>query len=142
MPTIFERWLEEDKQKPAYVAEGLILELGEQIVIRMAELGINRAGLARRMGTSPAYITKILRGANVSLLTLAKIAIALECEPEALLGCIKRPVAVQPATLFAVADQLRPLCREVWPAQSPRAAAFGLSVGERESEASRGALAA
>ncbi len=42
------------------------------MVTRMSELGINRAGLARRMGTSAAYITKILRGANVSLLHAGK----------------------------------------------------------------------
>ena len=89
MATEFERWEHEYANAPIYVAEGMILELGAQMCVRMEKLGITRADLARRMGVSPAYITKILRGTNFSILTLAKIAIALECAPEELLGCTK-----------------------------------------------------
>ncbi len=96
MATRMEQLLEEMKDSPVYVAEGLVLELGEQMVARMEKLGITRADLARRMGVSPAYITKILRGTNISMLTLAKIAIALECSPKELLGC-KKPQSVKSA---------------------------------------------
>jgi len=67
---------------PEFVAEYLALELAEQVLARLEQLGLSRADLARRLGVSPAYITKILRGANVSLATVAKIAVALRADPK------------------------------------------------------------
>lgn len=48
------------------------------LIARMDRLGVSRSELARRLGTSPAYVTKILRGdTNFTLGSLAKIAEAL-----------------------------------------------------------------
>jgi|GEM_PF-3045789 len=45
---------------------------------RMTEKGINAAELARRMGTSKAYVSQLLDGGNFTLLTMVKVAMALD----------------------------------------------------------------
>lgn len=44
---------------------------------RMKEKGVSAAELARRMGTSKAYVSQLLDGGNFTLLTMVKIAMAL-----------------------------------------------------------------
>jgi ribosome-binding protein aMBF1 (putative translation factor) len=64
-----------------YWAELTILEITEAVTCRLEQLGMSRAELARRLGSSPAYVTKILRGeANFTLATIAKLARALDSE--------------------------------------------------------------
>lgn len=49
-----------------------------QVNARMQAQGMSNAELARRMGTSAAYVTKLFRGnVNLSLQTMAKLAIAV-----------------------------------------------------------------
>ncbi len=64
-----------------YRKESVILDFTEDLVARMDALGISRSALARRLGASPAYVTKILRGnANFTLDSLVKIADAVGCQ--------------------------------------------------------------
>lgn len=59
----------------------LALSVSTEIYQIMAEKGITKADLAKRLGTSKAYVTKILTGdANLSLKTLAKIQNALNSQ--------------------------------------------------------------
>jgi transcriptional regulator with XRE-family HTH domain len=59
--------------------ESLILEATETICQLMEELGVTRAALAERTGTSKGYITQLLSGRrNMTLRTLADLAYALE----------------------------------------------------------------
>ena len=44
---------------------------------RMKDLNVNPTELARRMGTSKAYISQLLDGGNFTLQTMVKIAMAL-----------------------------------------------------------------
>ncbi|MFY9826475.1 MAG: helix-turn-helix transcriptional regulator [Thermoanaerobaculia bacterium] len=44
---------------------------------RMQEKGVSAAELARRMGTSKAYVSQLLDGGNFTLLTMVKVAMAL-----------------------------------------------------------------
>jgi transcriptional regulator with XRE-family HTH domain len=47
----------------------------------MKSRGITRTALAEKLGTSRAYITKILRGdTNFTLESMARVAQALDCE--------------------------------------------------------------
>ena len=47
--------------------------------MRIQTLGLSNAALAQRMGTSPAYITRLFRGsANLSVETMVKLARAVE----------------------------------------------------------------
>lgn len=70
--------LEEAESNPDYWIESTITQFAMDLANRMEKLGISRAELARRLGTSPAYITKILGGnANFTLATMVKLATAL-----------------------------------------------------------------
>jgi ribosome-binding protein aMBF1 (putative translation factor) len=77
----FRGLLEEAQLHDDFWVEAAILEITEAVVRRMDELAISRSELARRLGTSPAYVTKILRGsANFTLASIVKLARALECD--------------------------------------------------------------
>jgi len=65
----------------AYKTEAAVLEFTEELVARMECMGVSRTGLARKIGCSPAYVTKILRGGtNFTLETMVKIADVLGCK--------------------------------------------------------------
>jgi len=71
--TSFRNLAEEARGHDDYWTERAILEVTEEVARRMEELKISRAELASRLGTSPGYVTKILRGeANLTLATLAR----------------------------------------------------------------------
>lgn len=70
-----QRWA---RQRPEYWAEKLKLEAADAVADALAEQGINRVELARRLGASPSLVTKILSGyQNLSLESLAKLGCAL-----------------------------------------------------------------
>ncbi|WP_456400466.1 helix-turn-helix domain-containing protein [Persephonella sp.] len=73
-------WLEKDKYDIDFIYEGLILDISYYLKQFMLEKGLNKKQLAERMGVSPAYITKIFSGENISLKTVAKILSALEVD--------------------------------------------------------------
>jgi plasmid maintenance system antidote protein VapI len=71
-------FLDRGKTSPDYWHEGAILEFTLELERRMKEQDISRAELARRMGTSRAYITKLLGGnANFTLMTMVKLSMAV-----------------------------------------------------------------
>lgn len=76
-----DNWYEAQKAEfendPDYWAEGLKLDFAEEVGRLMEEQNVSRAELARRLGTSPAYVTKILHWtANLTLASMSKIALA------------------------------------------------------------------
>ena len=74
----FYKALEEAKHHSPYYEEKLLLDVADRIIEEMDRSDISRVELAKRLGVSPAYITKILRGhANLTIESLAKIAFAL-----------------------------------------------------------------
>ena len=73
-------WLEEYKYDEEAIYYGLMLDLSYYLKQIMLEKGLNKKQLAERMGVSPAYITKIFSGQNISLKTVAKILAALEVD--------------------------------------------------------------
>ena len=77
-----------------YWVAGLAQAFLEDLVRAMDEAGISRAELARRLGSTPAYVTKILRGnVNFTLTSLVKLARAVGCE----LHLAIEPVKTAPA---------------------------------------------
>ena len=65
---------------PAYQAEKLAVAFLAELNGQMQDKGITNAELARRMGVSAAYISKIFRGpSNLSVETLAKLVDAIGC---------------------------------------------------------------
>lgn len=69
------------EKDPKYIKVKYIDEFTEEVCRLMEEQNISRKQLAERMNTSPAYITKILRGnVNFTFETIAKIACALNAD--------------------------------------------------------------
>ena len=74
----FNQMAEEARKSPGYWVEASIIEFTMDIGRLMDEQDISRAELARRLGTSRAYVTKLLGGnANFTLETMNKVAMAL-----------------------------------------------------------------
>ncbi|MES1241403.1 MAG: helix-turn-helix transcriptional regulator [Acidobacteriota bacterium] len=89
----FNRMAAEARKSVGYWAEMPIVEFTEDICRLMDEQGVSRAELARRLGTSRAYITKLLGGdANFTLQTMTRVAMALG-------GAVHVHVAPQTATV-------------------------------------------
>lgn len=74
----YRRFIRESQTSVDYWSDIPISEFGEDVCRLMDEQGVSRAELARRLGTSRAYVTKLLGGnANFTLQTMAKVAMAL-----------------------------------------------------------------
>jgi plasmid maintenance system antidote protein VapI len=81
-----------------YWEEGAVLDFTETLYVAMQEQGVARTELARRLGTSQACITRVLGGhANITLKTMAKLALALGLQLEAGLGPQRLPSAAAKA---------------------------------------------
>jgi transcriptional regulator with XRE-family HTH domain len=79
--TWFEEMLESFKGDIEFKLEGLKLDITERICELMEVRGINRKQLAEIIGSSPAFITKILNGnSNFTLKTMLSLADALGCK--------------------------------------------------------------
>jgi transcriptional regulator with XRE-family HTH domain len=84
----YDNWFEEQYKKlendPLYIAAGLMIEINEKFCERMKELGMSQRDLAKAIGKSQPYISRILNhGTNMTLETLALLAVALKMEIKA-----------------------------------------------------------
>lgn len=80
--------------------ERLIVEVAETLSRLMDEHGISRAELARQLGKTPAFVTKLLSGENnFTLRTLSDIAFAMERSIHFSLGELGEGVLLCPVTL-------------------------------------------
>src|SRR5436305_12498574 len=78
-PKSFPELFEQAERHDDYWVAGAILEFTEGVVREMERQGVTRTELARRLGATPAYVTKILRGkANFTLETMVRLARALD----------------------------------------------------------------
>ncbi len=77
----------EYERDPEFIAEGLSIRVIEQALKCLEEKGMSQSELADRMGVSRAYISRILNAPpNITLLTIARLAVALEVTPTVLLN--------------------------------------------------------
>ncbi|MEO0075794.1 MAG: helix-turn-helix transcriptional regulator [candidate division WOR-3 bacterium] len=77
----FKDYLEKFKDDVEFITEEVIIEFTEKIVDRMEKLNLSRTELAKKLGVSKAFITKILNGnPNLTVKTMVSIAKALECK--------------------------------------------------------------
>jgi hypothetical protein len=80
--TWMERELEQYERSPDFVAEGLAIGLIEEMLEMMEDENISQAEMARLMGVSPAYLSRILNAPpNLTLRSIAQIALALNTRP-------------------------------------------------------------
>lgn len=77
-PKNFDDLYREAENHDEYWLAGVVQAFTEEIFGLMAQQGVTRSELARRLGTSPAYVTKILRGnTNFTLASMIRVARAL-----------------------------------------------------------------
>lgn len=75
----FRSLLEKAKQRDAYWVGKSIQDFTEDLWRLMEDRGINKAELARRIGKTPAYVTKVFRGnSNFTIESMVKLAHALD----------------------------------------------------------------
>jgi len=80
-PKTFKELFEEAERHPEYHKERAILEYTEEMCRVMQEQGVTRTELGRRIGSSQAYVSRVLNGgANFTLATMTKLAMALGME--------------------------------------------------------------
>ncbi|HVR08732.1 MAG TPA: helix-turn-helix transcriptional regulator [Thermoanaerobaculia bacterium] len=83
----FSELYREAQQHQDYWIAGAILEFTESVVREMARQGLTRTALAERLGVTPAYVTKILRGkVNFTLATMVRLSQALDTDLHVRLG--------------------------------------------------------
>lgn len=77
--TRYSALLKEADESLEYWTEAAILDFTEELARVMEKQRVSRAELARRIGHSQAYVTKVLRGnVNFTLATMTKLAKALD----------------------------------------------------------------
>jgi transcriptional regulator with XRE-family HTH domain len=77
------RYTKEYASDPEFVAEGLAIKVTEEMLECLELKGLNQSWLADRMGVSRAHVSRILNAKpNMTLLTIAKIAVALNVKPD------------------------------------------------------------
>ncbi|WP_025324471.1 helix-turn-helix domain-containing protein [Deferrisoma camini] len=75
--SVFQKYFDGLDQDPEFLAVHAVHDFTLEIHRLMEKHGINKAELARRLGTSQAYVTKMLSGnANFTIKTMTKIAAA------------------------------------------------------------------
>jgi transcriptional regulator with XRE-family HTH domain len=74
----FDEFLEDESRRRLYERESLAFEAMELVSRLMAQKGVSRAELARRIGKSKAFVTQLLSGSrNMTMHTLADLVFAL-----------------------------------------------------------------
>ena len=77
----FQQHLKKYANDPEYELEGVILEITEQIARELAKQKVTRAELAKRLGVSKPYVSKVLNGMpNLTLAKMVQISRALGCK--------------------------------------------------------------
>jgi transcriptional regulator with XRE-family HTH domain len=121
---------EDEEGRRLLEQERLILEVTESIANVMEEHGISRAELAKRLGKTPAFVTKLLRGDNnFTLRTLSDMFFAMDYGARLTLGPVGQDAvphdgAETEPLIFSADSWGRPASR--W---SSRSHAFASSPG-------------
>jgi len=105
MPTTFQEILSKVQATETYDKEVVRAEISDQIHFLMERQKVKPSELARRLGKSRAYITKVLQGnANFTIDSLVQIARALGCKYAPVLVPLNVWNEVQQIRLSATAD--------------------------------------
>ncbi len=77
-PDKYDRLFEELESSEQFWVEAALTEFMAEFSDRMAQRGITRSKLARILGKTPAYVTKMLDGnGNYTLTTIVRLALAV-----------------------------------------------------------------
>ncbi len=79
---LLEQWAGELRSDPDYIAIGLAMAVTEDAAKELKRRKLTKAWLARAMGVSQAHVSKVMNAPpNMTLTTIAKMAVALGYEP-------------------------------------------------------------
>lgn len=71
----FAAFAERARREDAYRSENIVQSFVKDLLLALEAGNLTRAELARHLGTSPAYVTKVLRGdVNFTVDTMVKLA--------------------------------------------------------------------
>ena len=74
----YQQYLKKTEESAEYWSEGAVLDFTEELAEIMTEIGMSRSDLAKTIGTSKAYVTKVFSGqANFTIETMAKLGAAV-----------------------------------------------------------------
>ena len=78
------KYYQKHKNDPEFITSGIVIEILDNLYKRMEEKRINKAELAKRLGKSKAYVTKLLQGDynNLTIKTLVELALAINESPQ------------------------------------------------------------
>jgi transcriptional regulator with XRE-family HTH domain len=112
------RFIDANRDTPEWELESLLLDVNEGLWAAMQARGVSRSDLADRLGTSRAYVTKLLDGQeNMTLKTLVRVANALDMKVATKL--VPRERAARPAKVQPVKAVAGPRKRAGAPAAAP-----------------------
>lgn len=101
-----ERYAQDYANDPEFIAEGLSIKVIEEMLKCLEQRNLSQSWLAQKTGVSRAHISRILNAPpNMTLLTIAKIAVALGFTPDVCLNARSRlptPSTVGRADTFGV----------------------------------------
>jgi transcriptional regulator with XRE-family HTH domain len=81
-----ERDVREYAKDPEFIAERLSIKIVEEMLVCLERQNMSQSDLAQKMGVSRALISRILNApSNMTLLTIAKIAVVLGMTPDVFL---------------------------------------------------------
>jgi transcriptional regulator with XRE-family HTH domain len=97
---------------PDYVADLMALQIAHHIASVLVDEGLTQRALAKRLGVSEAYLSRVLSGhPNMTLKTIAKLSLALGLMPAlsfgTVSGAVKRAASL-PQARSAVAESRAP----------------------------------
>jgi len=78
----YKKYINDLSNSPEYLADVFSLELIDDFYKLMKDKGLSQKKLANKLGTSEAYISRVLNGfANLSIESISKISFALDAAP-------------------------------------------------------------
>ena len=120
-------FVDEAKQSDAYWVESAKLEFALALEQQRRAAGLSYADLAKKMGTSAAYISKVFRGdTNLTIESMVKLARATggQLDVRILVGEVAAKAYSRAAAIEPVSSAL--VAAESWAAYSPKGQAKAL----------------
>lgn len=115
--TTLDTYAQDYANDPEFVAEGLAIKVTEEMLACLGQKKLSQSWLAEQMGVSRAHVSRILNARpNITLLTIAKIAVALGVKPDVCLDTWRMPwitpvsavtseaIVPKPSKVFAAAN--------------------------------------
>ncbi|HVR12099.1 MAG TPA: helix-turn-helix transcriptional regulator [Thermoanaerobaculia bacterium] len=137
-PRSFTELYRQAERHDDYWIAGASFAFTENVVREMEHQGLTRTALAERLGATPAYVTKLLRGrVNFTLATMVRLSRALGADLHIHLGGSSSRTSRRPAVRTAAVATVAPAARAGRSIQAVAAARVPAAREARQSTARR-----